>query len=228
MKAMKIVFAVVVVIMVAFGGMYLYICIPKMAGTEYTHADYYSVLAKAGLQDEIPIGEDSRIGLTDLLGGSFTESGAKRIKNVTVTAAEATAFVNESIKPDLLENFNIAFYDGYLAVSFDIGNDADTLLKAFPAAAAYKKYLKFAAGKPIYWEMSVERASEKSFAVTTRAFYVGRLKLSGEKVNEGLAALTAGINEAVGNIRNFKVNALKCTANGMIFSGTVPVTVLPK
>lgn len=225
MKAMKIVFAVTIVIMVAFGGMYLYICIPKMAGTEYTNADYYSILAKAEMQVELPTGEDNRISMADIINGDFTETGIKTLKNITVTAAEATAFFNQSIKPDLIENFNAAFYDGYMAVSFDIGNDADALLKAFPALEPYKKYVKFAAGKPLYWEFTAERVSDKSFAITTRALYLGRLKLSGDKINEGIGALSSGINEAVGNIRNFRVDALKCTEDGLIFSGTVPADV---
>ena len=222
MKALKALIAIIIILVICIGAPYLYISIPKTVDTVYSDADYNSLVKKSGIRQEPANGEKGKVGIEQILSGDFKESGKIKLKDVTVTAPEIAAFVNKAVESDIIDNFNIAFHDGYIAVSFNIGDNVAALADTFPEAKPYKKYIKLAAGKPVYWELTLEKASEKSFTSTTKAIYIGQLSLPEDKLEQGLGALGSATNDFLRGVENFKVDKISVSESGLNFSGTLP------
>lgn len=222
-KLLKIILIVIIAIIIIFGAVYLFISTPKKVDTKWTEKDYNDFIQKTGIDSNVI--ESGKLGIADILNGDFSDINPKELNNVTISAPEIAAFVSKQVKPDIISDFNIAFKDNTIILTFKVGKSINELETVLPEIKPYESYIKLAIGKPVYLEFTDEKATDKTFRSTTKAFYVGQLELPQSQVQSGLNDLRTSVNNALTKFNNFRVDKYSISKDGINFTGIIPTKI---
>lgn len=194
--------------------------VPKQAGTKFTQSDLDSYLAKGGI-----ILNENSASFEEILAGKSQSIGAKHVE-ATLTSAEATAILNETLKANsVLKNIRIAFTgEDTVTASATITDDLSQIYTLVPEASKYDSYLSTLKGKSLYIRSSLSHDGNK-FVAKLSSISVGSLPLPVGEANSYGTMLGTALNDAISKVANFDVESFNVDEQGLHFKGTIPQEV---
>lgn len=195
--------------------------IPKQAKVDFTQTDLDSYLAKGGI-----ILNENSASFEEIFAGKFQVVGKKEVE-ATVTSAEATAILNETLKEgSVFKNIRIKFVgENKVQASATITDDFSQIYTLVPEAQKYDDYLSTMKGKSVFIGATLSLGTDALFVAEIESLSVGSLPLPVDQANDYGTMLGTALNQKLSSIPNFEVESFKIDAEGLHFKGTIPQEV---
>jgi len=220
-KSHKILWIVLLIPLVAVAVVFTMLTIPKGVNVKFSDADLQSYVAKGGI-----VLNDQSASFEDIFVGKFQSVGVKRV-DVTITSAEVTAILNETLKANsVVKNIRIRFTgDNTVEASATITNDFSQIFALVPDAKKYEGYMNTFKGKSLYVKSVLTQGTSALFESKFVALSIGSMPLPVDQANSYGTMLGTAVNQALAKVPNFKVESFKIDASGLHFKGTIPQEV---
>jgi hypothetical protein len=220
-KKHPVLWTIILLPVIAVAIVFVLFSLPKQVKVNYTQADLQSYIAKGAI-----VLNDKSASFEDIFVGKFQSVGAKKV-DVTITDAEVTAILNETLKSNsVLKNIRIKFTgDNTVEASASITNDFTQLFALVPDAKKYDTYLNVFKGKSLYIKSTLTQGTGALFESKFQAVSVGNIPLPVDQANDYGTMLGTAVNQALAKVANFNVESFKIDANGLHFKGTIPQEV---
>lgn len=236
-----------VILIIAVVGGYMFISTGKKVDVQWTEADYTTAYEKSS----IVVADIEELNLVTLARGDFTTTGSHPV-DTSFTNAEMSALIDTAnANGGPISDFKVSFNgDNEGEMSFTL-TDAFidfiqeqnmvelkkqklfALSSLFPLASTgnsmtdtvIKIITNVAANKPVYAKGTLMRTSDNSVSINITALQVGQLPMSEGVINKVETEVLRFVNNLITSTNGFTIEELRVEDGALYYKGTLPTEI---